>query len=152
MYGKAGFYQFQCVIPDRTAHGGVQRLLEEVARARAASFLAVLKTLGGSGRGFLSFPLRGYTLALDFPHRAETRSLLNRLANLACEHGGRVYLAKDACLTQPLFEAMYPKLPEFRRVLANIDPEGRMSSDLARRLGLRPERSKVKQQMREMQL
>ncbi len=140
MYGRHGFYQFQCVIPDAAAQIGIRKLLEEIARARAASFLAVLKTLGGAGRGFLSFPERGYTLALDFPRRAGTLDLLMRLATVTQEHGGRVYLAKDACLPRSLFEAMYPGLPEFRRVLQDLDPEGRMSSDLARRLGLRPER------------
>jgi acetylornithine/succinyldiaminopimelate/putrescine aminotransferase/FAD/FMN-containing dehydrogenase len=138
LYGRRGFYQFQCVIPDQAARPGIQRLLEEIVRARAASFLAVLKTLGGDGRGVISFPLRGYTLALDFPHRAGTQDLLSRLAAVTSDHGGRVYLAKDACLPRPIFETMYPRLAEFRRVLEDIDPEGRMSSDLARRLGLRP--------------
>jgi decaprenylphospho-beta-D-ribofuranose 2-oxidase len=125
LYGRRGLYQFQCVIPDQAARPGIHRLLEEIARA--ASFLAVLKTLGGNGRGLISFPLRGYTLALDFPHRAGTQDLLSRLATITSDHGGRVYLAKDACLPRQIFEAMYPRLAEFRRVIEDIDPEGRMT-------------------------
>lgn len=137
IYGKRGFYQFQCVIPDASARDGIRRALEEISAARSASFLAVLKTLGGEGRGLLSFPMRGYTLALDFPRRAGTEVLLERLERIALDHGGRVYLAKDAVLSAEGFAGMYPRLDEFRAVLADIDPKGRFQSDMARRLGLR---------------
>ena len=102
-----------------------------------ASPLAVLKTLGGPGRGYLSFPLRGYTLALDFPRRARTAELLSGLEKTTLEHGGRVYLAKDSLISAAGFEAMYPELPAFRQVLAEVDPGQRFQSDLGRRLGLR---------------
>jgi decaprenylphospho-beta-D-ribofuranose 2-oxidase len=137
IYGRRGFYQFQCVLPDESAAVGLRALLETVAGARAASFLAVLKTLGGEGRGYLSFARRGFTLALDFPRGAGIAALLARLERLTLDHGGRVYLAKDACLTPQGFAAMYPRLREFRAVLADIDPAGRLASDLARRLRIR---------------
>lgn len=137
IYGKRGFYQFQCVLPDATSAEGIARLLTETSRARAGSFLAVLKTLGGEGRGYLSFPMRGYTLALDFPARPGIKELLKRLERITMEHGGRVYLAKDACLSPEAFRAMYPKLDAFRAVLEAIDPDGRFNSDLARRIGIR---------------
>ena len=97
----------------------------------------MLKTLGGEGRGYLSFARRGFTLALDFPRGAGIAALLARLERLTLDHGGRVYLAKDACLTPQGFAAMYPRLREFRAVLADIDPAGRLTSDLARRLRIR---------------
>ncbi len=137
IYGKRGFYQFQCVVPDDQAFAGIRRLLEEVARSRAGSFLAVLKTLGDEGKGYLSFPMRGYTLALDFAARPGVRELLGRLERITLDHGGRIYLAKDACLSAEGFRAMYPKLERFRAVLAEVDPQARMNSDLARRLGIR---------------
>ncbi len=137
VYGKRGFYQFQCVLPDARGREGLLRLLEEIIRLRSASFLAVLKTLGGDGRGYLSFPMRGYTLALDFPRRRSAEDLLVRLESITLDHGGRVYLAKDARLSAEGFAAMYPKLPAFRQVLNEIDPEGRMASNLARRLRIR---------------
>jgi decaprenylphospho-beta-D-ribofuranose 2-oxidase len=126
------------VLPDADAPRGLRRLLEAVGEARAASFLAVLKTLGRAGRGHLSFPMRGFTLALDFPRRAGTDDLMRRLEAIALDHGGRVYLAKDATLSRAGFEQMYPRLPSFRGVLERVDPRGRFASDLARRLGLAP--------------
>lgn len=138
MYGRRGFYQFQCVLPEAESRAGLTRLLETIARARSASFLAVLKRMGGSGRGYLSFPMRGHTLALDFPARAAgTAALLRRLETITLEHGGRVYLAKDATLSAAACREMYPGLEAFRAVLDRIDPELRMNSDLARRLDIR---------------
>jgi len=137
IYGRRGFYQFQCVIPDPEAPAGLRRLLDEIASARSASFLAVLKTLGGEGRGHLSFPLRGYTLALDFPRRAGVDELMGRLERITLDHGGRIYLAKDAVLSAAGFGAMYPRLGEFRAVLDMVDPKRRLNSDMARRLRIR---------------
>jgi decaprenylphospho-beta-D-ribofuranose 2-oxidase len=140
IYGKPGFYQFQCVIPDAAARAALASLLSEIAGAGSASFLAVLKTLGREGRGYLSFPMRGYTLALDFPRRAGTEDLIRRLEAITLDNGGRVYLAKDALLSPESLRAMYPKVPLLETVLARVDPLARFSSDMARRLGLRPQR------------
>ena len=137
LYGRRGFFQFQCVLPDREAAQGLRRLLQAVSAARASSFLAVLKTLGGDGLGMLSFPMRGYTLALDLPNHDGVRQLLAGLEAITLDHGGRIYLAKDAALSAPGFRRMYPRLDEFRRVLDRIDPQMRMMSDMARRLRLR---------------
>ncbi|KQT44439.1 hypothetical protein ASG43_13915 [Aureimonas sp. Leaf454] len=137
MYGRRGFYQFQCVIPEAQADLGIRQLLEAIAADGSGSFLAVLKTLGRSGRGHLSFPMPGFTLALDFPARNRTPDLMSRLERLTLDHGGRIYLAKDACLSPGGFDRMYPRLGEFRRVLDRIDPERRMASDLSRRLQIR---------------
>jgi decaprenylphospho-beta-D-ribofuranose 2-oxidase len=134
IYGRRGFFQFQCVIPDRTASAGITALLEAIARARRGSFLAVLKTLGQGGRGHLSFPEPGYTLALDFPRAGPVPALLGALERITLEHGGRVYLAKDAALSAEGFRAMYPRLRVFQGVLARVDPERRLASDMARRL------------------
>lgn len=141
IYGRRGFYQFQCVLPDASAPQGLRRMLEEVAAAGRASFLAVLKTLGGEGRGFLSFPMRGFTLALDFPRRPGVEALLAKLERLTLDHGGRVYLAKDAVLSPTGFRAMYPRLDEFQAVLDAVDPERRLNSDMARRLRIRERNS-----------
>jgi decaprenylphospho-beta-D-ribofuranose 2-oxidase len=138
IYGRRGFHQFQCVIPDDAAPRGIAQLLEAVARAGAASFLAVLKTLGGEGRGLLSFPQRGFTLALDLPRRARTHDVFARLEAITLDHGGRIYLAKDALLSAGGFQRMYPKLDAFRAVLAQVDPHDRFSSDMARRLLVKP--------------
>lgn len=137
MYGRAGFHQFQCVVPDAEAETGMRRLLEAIGESRAGSFLAVLKTMGGAGKGYLSFPMPGFTLALDFPARPGVGDLIAALEAITMEHGGRVYLAKDSCLSPDAFARMYPALPALRRVLARVDPEGVFESDLARRLRIR---------------
>ena len=137
IYGRRGLRQFQCVLPEEQARAGMVKLLQAIADSRRASFLAVLKRLGGSGRGHLSFPREGYTLALDFPNRARTAALFERLEAITLEHGGRIYLAKDSLLSAAGFGAMYPELPAFREVLEEVDPEARFQSDLSRRLRIR---------------
>ncbi len=137
MYGKRGFVQYQCVIPDATAFDGIRELLQELSATRRASFLAVLKRLGEQGRGMLSFPLAGYTLALDLPLRDDGLfKLLDRLDEIVLRHGGRVYLAKDARLSAESFHAMYPRYDEFIGVKNSVDPEYRFSSSMSLRLGI----------------
>jgi decaprenylphospho-beta-D-ribofuranose 2-oxidase len=139
VYGGRGFHQFQCVVPFADGARALRRLLEAIAASRAASALTVLKRLGQGRAGYLSFPMEGYTLALDFPNGRGTAALYQRLVDVTLEHGGRIYLAKDALLSREAFETMYPELPEFRRVLKQVDPRAKFQSDMARRLGIRAE-------------
>lgn len=137
LYGKRGFVQYQCVIPELSAYRGVLALLQTLSASRRASFLAVLKRFGAQGGGLLSFPMAGYTLALDLPVRDEGLfALLNGLDEIVLRHGGRVYLAKDARLSAGSFRAMYPRHAEWLKVKNAVDPEHRFSSSLARRLGM----------------
>ena len=136
LYGKRGFFQFQSVVPDATAFAATRKMLEAVSAAGTASFLAVLKTLGGPGRGLLSFPLRGVTLALDVPNAPGATELMATLERLALEAGGRIYLAKDALQAPATFRAGYPNLPAFEECLRRWDPQRRFASDLSRRLGI----------------
>jgi decaprenylphospho-beta-D-ribofuranose 2-oxidase len=134
IYGKEGFHQFQCVIPDEAAEPALRKLLTKISEVRRASFLAVLKTLGPGSGGYLSFPLHGFTLALDFPNFPGIAELHHQLVAIAKDYGGRVYLAKDSLLTPAEFDGMYPDLPKFMDVLAEIDPRCHMASDMSRRL------------------
>jgi len=135
LYGKRGFVQYQCVIPDKTALVGMTALLGTLSESRRASFLAVLKRFGAQGKGMLSFPLAGYTLALDLPIRDKGLfSLLDKLDNIVLKYGGRVYLAKDARLSAESFTTMYPRYDEWLKIKKAIDPTNRFSSSLARRL------------------
>jgi len=137
MYGKRGFVQYQCVIPDQTALEGITALLKVLSDSRRASFLAVLKRFGAKGKGMLSFPLAGYTLALDLPIRDKGLfSLLDKLDKIVLQHGGRVYLAKDARLSAESFQAMYPRHEEWLRIKTEIDPQHRFSSSMSRRLNI----------------
>jgi decaprenylphospho-beta-D-ribofuranose 2-oxidase len=136
MYGRSGFVQFQCVIPDGEARPALHELLAAITTSGLASFLAIIKTLGSNGAGCLSFPMRGVTLALDFPLRRSTGELLNRLHGITVDHGGRIYLAKDSCVSAQDFRQMYPRIAEFRAILARLDPQRRMRSDMSNRLQL----------------
>ena len=136
VYGPGGFRQYQYVVPFG-AEAAVRRSFEMVSGHPAPSFVTVLKRFGAGDQGLLSFPAPGWTLALDFPARTPgLEPLLDQLDQLVVEHGGRVYLAKDSRVPAGLLEDMYPRLPEFRKVRAEIDPSGTLASDLSRRLGL----------------
>lgn len=137
LYGKRGFYQFQCALPEAESPVGLRKLMEAISDAGTGSFLAVLKSMGKSGRGHLSFPIPGYTLALDFPAKPGVIELLDRLERITLDHGGRIYLAKDGAMKAESFAQMYPKLDEFRAVLDRIDPNRVMDSDMSRRLKIR---------------
>jgi decaprenylphospho-beta-D-ribofuranose 2-oxidase len=136
VYGPGGFRQYQYVLPFG-AENAVCRSFELVSQARAPSFVTVLKRFGPGDPGLLSFPLAGWTLALDFPARTPGLArLLARLDRLVVEAGGRVYLAKDSRVPADALAEMYPRLAEFRKLRAEFDPAGVLASDLSRRLGL----------------
>ena len=136
LYGKAGFIQFQCVIPVEGLTA-VKRILEKIAHSGLASPLAVLKRMGPGRGGMLSFPMEGYTLAVDF--RADKRAfkLINELEQMTVEAEGRVYFAKDATVGAQHIPGMYPELGTFAAIANKIDPDGVYETDLTRRLKIR---------------
>jgi len=135
IYGARGFVQHQCVLPLDSGPQALAEMLGRVAARGDASFLAVLKKLG-RGSGLLSFPMPGYTLALDFPMTRGLVDFLGELDHLVTAAGGRIYLAKDAWQSRATFEAGYPAANEFRAIRRSIDPHGRLRSRLSERLGL----------------
>ncbi len=136
IYGKRGFRQFQCVVPFEAGREALLKILEKISTAGRGSFLAVLKAMGPAGLGCLSFPMPGYTLALDFPNGAGVTEFMAGLEKIVCDYGGRIYLAKDSTLSADRFMRMYPQAGEFVEALKQIDPMRRMQSDLSVRLGL----------------
>lgn len=134
LYGKRGFHQFQCVVP-LDATESLRAILAEASGM--TSPLCVLKRLGPSRAGMLSFPMEGWTLTLDFPSTQASADLIGRLGAMALDAGGRVYLAKDALLPPSAIPRMHPELDAFRAVCDRLDPEGRVTSDMARRLQIR---------------
>lgn len=136
LYGPRGLVQYQYVVGDDAA-AAVPETLRLLGSHRVPSTLAVLKRFGPGDPGPLSFPMAGWTLALDFPAaRPRLASLLAALDELVVGVGGRVYLAKDSRLAGPLLQAMYPRLGELAAVRKAVDPEGVLRSDLSERLGL----------------
>ena len=136
LYGKRGFHQFQCVVPIAAAPA-LRSMLEAIAGSGLASPLAVLKRMGPGRAGYLSFPMEGYTLAVDFPNRAEARELIKRLEDMTVAAGGRLYFAKDSLARGTDMAAMYPEIDDWRRVTRAADPEARLLTDMIRRLKLR---------------
>ncbi len=137
LYGRRGFVQYQCVLPKGESAAGTAALLERVAASGQGSFLAALKLLGPAGEGPMSFPMEGYTLALDFPLSRGTPSLLDALDGIAHRHGGRVYLAKDARCAPERVREGYPRLGAFEAVRAEAAGTPRaFASALSRRLAL----------------
>ncbi|WP_071672790.1 FAD-binding oxidoreductase [Nioella nitratireducens] len=112
LYGRKGFMQFQCVLPQDTARDGLNRLLTAISESGQASFLSVLKRFGPQDSPF-SFPMEGYTLALDFPRHARAIALMPDLDAITLDHGGRYYLAKDSRLPADTFTAADPRAADF---------------------------------------
>jgi decaprenylphospho-beta-D-ribofuranose 2-oxidase len=135
LYGRGGFVQYQFVVPFG-AEPALTKLIERVAATGSASFLSVLKRFGAANPAPLSFPLAGWTLALDLPARRSAARLLDDLDSIVAAAGGRIYLAKDSRARAATIAAMYPQLDDFIAVRAELDPRGVFISDLARRLDL----------------
>ena len=130
LYGRQGFLQYQCLIPEANA-AAVEELLDRIARSGMGSFLGVLKQFGSApAAGMLSFPRPGITIALDFAMRGErTLRLMQSLDEVVQQSGGALYPAKDARMSTALFEASFP---HWRRFVPYIDPK--MSSSFWRRV------------------
>ena len=131
LYGKRGFLQWQCVIPEREGLAPVKAILSRLKRHHLGAYLAVLKRFGEvPSRGLLSFPMPGVTLAMDFPNVGEPLfSLLERLDEIVLETGGRIYPAKDARMSSQVFKKSFPNYSEFQGF---IDPK--FSSSFIRRV------------------
>jgi decaprenylphospho-beta-D-ribofuranose 2-oxidase len=127
-YGRRGFVQYQCVLPADTGARAARAFMMLVVRHGRASFLSVIKDCGPEGIGMLSFPMPGISIALDIPYDATTQDLVDQMNRLVLEHGGRIYLAKDA-LTRPAdFRSMESRLGAFLDVRRKWDPAGRIRS------------------------
>ena len=136
LYGPAGFLQYQIVVP-LAASGLLRHTLDEIRAGGGLPSLVVLKRMGSPTPGPLSFPFKGWTLAVDFPAGgAQLLAALDRVDARVAEAGGRVYLAKDSRLRPDALTAMYPRLDEWRSAREELDPAHRFGSDLARRTGL----------------
>lgn len=135
IYGRKGFLQFQCVLPDATARAGMTALLQAISASGQGSFLAVLKRLGAEGTG-ISFPQPGHTLALDFPATARAQALFDRLEAITLDHGGRFYLAKDARLSARILRAADNRIAPFAAARQAEGEAGHFASMQSDRLQL----------------
>ena len=136
LYGKAGFMQHQCVIPSTTAAAALDDMLDAVSASGLVSPLAVLKGFGPANDNLLSFPQAGLTLTMDFAMSPATLALFARLDDIVVAHGGRLYLAKDACMSMATFRRGYPSWEAFQEIRARYGALGRFASLQSQRLGL----------------
>ncbi len=136
LYGKNGFTQYQFVIPKEAGKVGMTKILKEIVASGKGSFLAVLKVFGKQNDNLLSFPLAGYTLALDFKIEKGLFSLLDRLDAMVLDYGGRLYLTKDVRMSEQTFKQSYPHWQQFQSVREHYGVKGIFASYQSRRLGL----------------
>lgn len=133
-YGRRGFTQYQCVLPESAGLSAPRAFLEILTRTGSASPLCVIKDCGAQGRGMLSFPFPGTSIAVDLPVRDDTQRVVDTLNDFVIAHGGRIYLTKDGFTRPEHFRAMEPRLEAFLQVRRRWDPTGRLRSAQSVRL------------------
>jgi len=136
IYGKGGFTQYQFILPKEASYEGLQEILGKIAASGKGSFLAVLKLYGKANENYLSFPMEGYSLALDFKIEKGLFELLNKLDEIVVKYGGRMYLTKDVRVSQKTFEGGYPKIDTFRAYRKSSGADQKFHSLQSKRVGL----------------
>ncbi|HEX2286472.1 MAG TPA: FAD-binding oxidoreductase [Mycobacterium sp.] len=134
-YGRAGFGQYQFVVPTAAVEE-FKRILVDIQASGHVSFLNVFKLFGPGNQAPLSFPIPGWNVCVDFPIKPGLNEFLNELDRRVLQFGGRLYTAKDSRTTAATFHAMYPRIDEWIAVRRKVDPNGVFASDMARRLEL----------------
>jgi decaprenylphospho-beta-D-ribofuranose 2-oxidase len=138
IYGRNGFLEYQFAVPIEAAEPVCREVLDCLSRSGNGSFLAVLKRLGPSSGGHLSFPIEGITLAVDMPAGGpEQDAILRHLDEVVANAGGRIYLVKDSRMDASFVPRMYPRLNEWAEIVNRHDPEQLFTSSMVRRLNLR---------------
>lgn len=136
MYGKKGFTQYQFVIPKKAGLEGLSEILTAIAESKQGSFLAVLKAFGPGNDNLLSFPMEGYTLALDFKINDKLFKLLDKLDMIVRKHEGRLYLSKDVRMSEAMFKQSYPQWEEFHSIRKQYGADKLYQSLQSKRIGL----------------
>ena len=131
IYGNRGFFQYQFVLPFSDKQEGVRAILKKISDSGQGSFLGVVKNFGDvKSPGMLSFPMPGVSVALDFANKGEsTLHLFKELDAIVRDQGGRVYPAKDACMSGQDFQHYYPQWENFQRFV-----DAKFSSSFWRRV------------------
>jgi decaprenylphospho-beta-D-ribofuranose 2-oxidase len=136
IYGKNGFTQYQFILPKELSYKGLEEILSAISKSGKGSFLAVLKLYGKANDNYLSFPMEGYSLALDFKIEKGLFDLLNKLDEIVVKYKGRIYLAKDARVSQETFEKGYPKIESFRQYRKENKMDSKFQSLQSKRVGI----------------
>ncbi len=136
IYGKNGFTQYQFILPIETSYAGLAEILTAISKSGKGSFLAVLKLYGKANKNYLSFPIEGYSLALDFKIEKGLFDLLDRLDEIVVKHKGRIYLTKDVRVSKETFEKGYPEIETFRQYRKENKMDPKFQSLQSKRVGI----------------
>lgn len=136
IYGRGGFTQYQLVLPKAASYDGLNVILKRIAKAGLGSFLAVLKLCGPQNDNDLSFPMEGYSLALDFKIGSRLFPFLDELDQIVLDYGGRLYLTKDVRMPKHVFQKGYPGWEAFAELREKMGMKKKFNSLQSRRLGV----------------
>ena len=136
IYGKGGFTQYQFILPKDVSYEGLHEILSAIAQSGKGSFLAVLKLYGKANENYLSFPMEGYSLALDFKIEPGLFELLDHLDEIVLRYGGRIYLTKDVRVSKETFEKGYPLIEKFREFRKQHGMDKKFQSLQSKRVGI----------------
>lgn len=136
IYGKSGFTQYQFILPKEVSYDGLYEILRVISDSGKGSFLAVLKLYGKANENFLSFPMEGYSLALDFKLDKGLFAFLDQLDEIVVKFGGRIYLSKDVRVNKETFEKGYPMIEKFRQFRQQSGADKKFVSLQSKRVGI----------------
>jgi decaprenylphospho-beta-D-ribofuranose 2-oxidase len=136
IYGKNGFTQYQFILPKEHSFQGLEEVLTAISSSGKGSFLAVLKLYGKANDNYLSFPMEGYSLALDFKIEKGLFELLDKLDEIVVKYKGRIYLAKDVRVSEEIFEKGYPQIETFREYRRENGMDTKFQSLQSKRVGI----------------
>ena len=136
IYGKNGFTQYQFILPKESSYEGLEEVLTAISKSGKGSFLAVLKLYGKANDNYLSFPMEGYSLALDFKIEKGLFDLLDELDEIVVKYKGRIYLAKDVRVSKETFEKGYPQIETFRQYRKENKMNSKFQSLQSKRVGI----------------
>jgi FAD/FMN-containing dehydrogenase len=136
IYGKNGFTQYQFILPKETSYEGLEEILSAISSSGKGSFLAVLKLYGKANDNWLSFPIEGYSLALDFKIEKGLFELLDNLDEIVVKYQGKIYLTKDVRVSKETFEKGYLEIDTFRQYRKEKKMDTKFQSLQSRRVGI----------------
>jgi len=136
LYGSKGFYQYQFVIPEENSKNNLKKIISIIKKSKFIPYLAVMKKMGTQNSNYLSFPIKGYSFALDFKNELNITKFFDKLDKIIIKMKGRIYLAKDSSINKDNFFKMYPKVEEFKKIISKYNPAGKITSLQSLRLGL----------------
>ena len=136
IYGKNGFTQYQFILPKELSYDGLKEIFKTISNSNNSSYFAAIKLYGRANDNYLSFPMEGYSLALDFKIEKGLFDLLNELDKIVIKYKGRIYLAKDVRVSRETFEKGYPQIETFRQYRRENRMNNKFQSLQSKRVGI----------------